>query len=51
MTDLNIYKMYNYRGGQKVELEKSLDQMVVRVLSEKLDDSARVGQDEIEQAV
>ena len=33
-------KTYTYRGAQKVELEKSLDQMVVRALPEILDDTA-----------
>ena len=33
-------KAYTYRGGQKIELEKSPDQMVVRALPEKLDDTA-----------
>ncbi len=33
-------KTYTYRGGQKLELEKSPDQIVVRALREKLDDAA-----------
>lgn len=35
-------KTYTYRSGQKVELEKSPDQMVVRALPEDLDDAAIV---------
>ena len=34
--------IYIYRGGRKLELEKSPDQMVIRDLPENLDDSARI---------
>lgn len=36
----NSNKAYTYRGGQKVELDKSPDQMVIRTLPENLYDSA-----------
>ena len=32
-------KTYTYRGGQKVELEKSPDQMAVRILPDHLDNA------------
>ena len=34
-----IQKTYTYRGGQKAELEKSPDQLVVRTLPDQLDDT------------
>lgn len=43
-------KTYTYRGGQKVELEKSHDQMVVRALPENLDDSAIVESEQVSSA-
>lgn len=43
-------KTYTYRGGQKVELEKSPDQMVVRTLPENLDDSAIVASEQVSSA-
>ena len=33
-------KTYTYRYGQKIELEKSPDQIVVRILPDDLDDEA-----------
>ena len=38
MIDSN--KTYTYKGGQKVDLKKSPDQMMVRVLPNNLDDEA-----------
>ena len=43
-------KTYTYRGGQKVELEKSPDQMVVRELPENLDDAAIVSSTRVSSA-
>jgi hypothetical protein len=43
-------KTYTYRGGQKIELEKSPDQMVVRVLPENLDDAAIVSSTQVSSA-
>jgi len=43
-------KTYTYRGGQKVELEKSPDQMVVRALPENLDDAAIVSSTRVSSA-
>ena len=41
---------YTYRGGEKVELKKSPDQIVVRILPENLDDSAIVGSEQVSSA-
>jgi subtilisin-like proprotein convertase family protein/subtilisin family serine protease len=38
---------YTYRSGKKVELEKSADQMVVRVLPDRLDDAAIVHKQQV----
>jgi len=46
----NGEKTYTYRGGQKIELEKSPDQIVVRILPENLDDSAIVGSEQVSSA-
>ena len=43
-------KTYTYRGGKKVELEKSPDQMVVRALPEDLDDSAIAASEQVSSA-
>lgn len=43
-------KTYSYRGGRKIELEKSPDQMVVRVLPENLDDTAIVASKQVSSA-
>ncbi|MBE9549527.1 MAG: proprotein convertase P-domain-containing protein [Proteobacteria bacterium] len=43
-------KTYTYRCGEKVELKKSLDQMVVRALPENLDDSAIVSSEQVSSA-
>ena len=43
-------KTYTYRCGQKVELEKSSDEMVVRALPEHLDDSTIVGLEQVSSA-
>lgn len=43
-------KNYTYHGGQKIELEKSPDQMVVRLLPDKLDDAAIVGSEQVSSA-
>ncbi len=43
-------KTYTYRGGKKVELEKSPDQMVVRTLPENLDDSVIVSSEQVSSA-
>ena len=43
-------KTYTYRGGKKVELEKSSDQMVVRALPDTLDDSAIVTSEQVSSA-
>ena len=41
---------YTYRGGEKVELKKSPDQIVVRILPENLNDSAIVGSEQVSSA-
>jgi hypothetical protein len=43
-------KNYTYRCGQKVELAKSFDQMVVRALPNSLDDSAIVASEQVSSA-
>ncbi|MCK4791234.1 MAG: hypothetical protein KAV87_46305 [Desulfobacteraceae bacterium] len=43
-------KTYTYRGGQKIELEKSPDQMVVRTLPNDLDDAAIIESEEVSSA-
>ena len=43
-------KNYTYRCGEKVELEKSSDQMIVRALPESLDDSAIVASEQVSSA-
>jgi subtilisin-like proprotein convertase family protein/subtilisin family serine protease len=43
-------KTYTYRGGEKVELKKSPDQIVVRILPENLDDSAIVASEQVSSA-
>ena len=43
-------KTYTYRGGQKVELDKSSDQMIVRKLPDSLDDSAIVASEQVSSA-
>jgi len=43
-------KTYTYRCGQKIQLEKSPDQMVVRSLPETLDDSAIVASEQVSSA-
>lgn len=43
-------KTYTYRGGQKVELEKSSEQMVVRTLPDQLDDAAVIKTEQISSA-
>ena len=40
-------KTYTYRGGQKVELDKSLDQIVVRTLPDQLDDAAVIKSEQV----
>lgn len=46
----DTYKTYTYRGGEKVDLEKSPDQMVIRTLPEKLDDVAIVTSKQVSSA-
>ncbi len=41
---------YTYRGGKKIKLKKSPDQMVVRALPENLDDSAIVNSERVSSA-
>jgi hypothetical protein len=43
-------KTYTYRGGQKFELEKSPDQMVVRTLPDQLDDAAIIESEQVSSA-
>ncbi len=43
-------KTYTYRGGQKVELKKSPDQMVIRSLPESLDDAAILEAEQVSSA-
>jgi hypothetical protein len=43
-------KTYTYRCGEKVELEKSPDQMVVRAFPENLDDAAIVASEQVSSA-
>lgn len=45
MSDAN--KTYTYRCGEKVELDKSLDQIVVRALPEHIDDAAVVTSEQV----
>ena len=48
MSDSN--KTYTYRCGEKVELEKSIDEIVVRALPATLDDAAIVGSEQVSSA-
>ena len=43
-------KTYTYRGGKKVELEKSPDQIVVRALPDHVDDAAVVSSEQVSSA-
>lgn len=43
-------KTYTYRAGQKIELEKSPDQMVVRSLADRLDDAAVIRSEQVSSA-
>lgn len=43
-------KTYTYRGGKKLELDKSPDQMVIRALPENLDDAAIVESTQVSSA-
>jgi len=43
-------KTYTYRGGQRMELEKSSDQMVVRALPESLEDAAILSSEQVSAA-
>lgn len=43
-------KTYTYRGGERVELEKSADEFVVRALPEALSDSAIVSTEQVSSA-
>ena len=43
-------KTYTYRCGEKVELEKSPDEIVVRALPERLDDAAIEGAEQVSSA-
>lgn len=43
-------KTYTYRGGQKIDLEKSPDQMVVRALPDHLDDAAIIESEQVSSA-
>ena len=43
-------KTYTYRGGEKVELDKSPDQMVVRALPDQLTDPAIVNAEQVSSA-
>lgn len=43
-------KTYTYRCGQKIELEKSPDQMVVRILPDDLDDKAIIKSEQVSSA-
>ncbi len=45
-----LAKTYTYRGGQKVALEKSPDQMVVRALPASLDDAAIASSEQVSSA-
>lgn len=44
-------KIYTYRGGEKVELDKSPDQMVVRALPDQLSDSAIINAEQVSSAL
>lgn len=46
----NSEKIYTYGAGQKIEYKKNLDQIVVRVLPDKLDDSAIIKSEQISTA-
>jgi subtilisin-like proprotein convertase family protein/subtilisin family serine protease len=48
MSDAN--KTYTYRCGEKVELEKSTDEIVVRALPATLDDATIVGTEQVSSA-
>jgi len=48
MSDAN--KTYTYRCGEKVELEKSTDEIVVRALPEHVDDAAVVSSEQVSSA-
>jgi len=43
-------KTYTYRGWQKVELDKSPDQMIIRALPDKLDDSSIIKSEQVSSA-
>jgi len=43
-------KVYTYRGGKKIDLEKSPDQMVVRALPEDLDDDRIIKSEQVSSA-
>ena len=43
-------KTYTYRGGLKVELKKSLDQVIIRVLPEHLRDAAILAVEQVSSA-
>lgn len=44
-------KIYTYRGGEKVEPDKSPDQMVVRALPDQLSDSAIINAEQVSSAL
>lgn len=46
----NGEKTYSYRGGKKIELEKSSDQMVVRMLPEALTDPSVISSEQVSSA-
>ena len=48
MSDAN--KTYTYRCGERVELEKSTDEIVVRALPAALDDASIVGNEQVSSA-
>ena len=48
MSDAN--KTYTYRCGERVELEKSTDEIVVRALPAILDDASIVGTEQVSSA-
>lgn len=48
MTEAN--KTYTYRANQKIELEKSPDEIVVRALPATLDDASIVGTEQVSSA-
>lgn len=48
MSDAN--KTYTYRCGEKVELEKSIDEIVVRALPATLYDESMIGTEQVTSA-